>query len=67
MFKGKTDQPWFLMPLLHTDTVGDAIVQQVLSGYGKTVFLPGFMGLMPIAVSSLFLIGGEGIMMEGGG
>lgn len=52
MFAGETsNQPWFLMPLLHTDTVAEAVVERVVSGYAKTVFLPGVMGIMVIIVS----------------
>ncbi|KAK1995029.1 short chain dehydrogenase [Colletotrichum falcatum] len=36
-------QPHFLMPLLHVDTVGEAIVDCLYSGLGKTIYLPGIM------------------------
>ncbi|KAL3443174.1 hypothetical protein BJX65DRAFT_312028 [Aspergillus insuetus] len=41
MFKGETNQSHFLMPLLHTETVVDAIVDVFASGLSQTIFLPG--------------------------
>ncbi|KAL2855607.1 hypothetical protein BJX68DRAFT_263964 [Aspergillus pseudodeflectus] len=41
LFKGETNQSHFLMPLLHVDTVVDAIVDILDSGLSQTVFLPG--------------------------
>ncbi|KAL4881902.1 hypothetical protein BJY04DRAFT_227669 [Aspergillus karnatakaensis] len=41
LFKGETNQSRFLMPLLHTETVVDAIVDVLDSGLSQTVFLPG--------------------------
>ncbi|KAJ5414511.1 short chain dehydrogenase/reductase family protein [Penicillium cosmopolitanum] len=41
LFKGETNQSRFLMPLLHVETVVDAIVEALDSGLGKTIFLPG--------------------------
>ena len=41
LFKGETNLSPFLSPLIHVDTVGDAIVDTLYSGYGRTVFLPG--------------------------
>lgn len=41
LFKGETNQSRFLMPLLHVDTVVDAIVEALDSGLSKTIFLPG--------------------------
>ncbi|KAL3457542.1 short chain dehydrogenase/reductase family protein [Aspergillus heterothallicus] len=41
LFKGETNQSQFLMPLLHTDTVVDAIVDVFVSGLSQTIFLPG--------------------------
>ena len=43
MFKGRTNQPRFLAPLLDVDTVGEKIVDVLWSGYGKNVYLPGLM------------------------
>ncbi|OJJ62994.1 hypothetical protein ASPSYDRAFT_145808 [Aspergillus sydowii CBS 593.65] len=44
LFKGETNQPRFLMPLLHVDTVVDAIVDTLTSGLSQTLFLPGIFG-----------------------
>ncbi|KAE8370649.1 hypothetical protein BDV27DRAFT_167514 [Aspergillus caelatus] len=41
LFKGETNQSHFLMPLLHVDTVVDAIVDTLDSGLSQTIFLPG--------------------------
>ncbi|KAL3444400.1 hypothetical protein BJX65DRAFT_310983 [Aspergillus insuetus] len=41
LFKGETNQSRFLMPLLHVDTVVDAIVDTLDSGLSRTVYLPG--------------------------
>ncbi|KAL2797425.1 hypothetical protein BJX66DRAFT_335046 [Aspergillus keveii] len=41
LFKGETNQSHFLMPLLHVDTVVDAIVDILDSGLSQTIFLPG--------------------------
>ncbi|GLA70812.1 hypothetical protein AtubIFM55763_000986 [Aspergillus tubingensis] len=41
LFKGETNQSKFLMPLLHVDTVVDAIVDILDSGLSQTVYLPG--------------------------
>ncbi|KAL2817924.1 short chain dehydrogenase/reductase family protein [Aspergillus cavernicola] len=43
-FKGATNQSHFLMPLLHVDTVVDAIVDTLDSGLSQTIFLPGIFG-----------------------
>ncbi|KAH8697707.1 short chain dehydrogenase/reductase family protein [Talaromyces proteolyticus] len=44
LFKGETNQPRFLMPLLHVETVVDAIVDTLDSGFSRTIFLPGIFG-----------------------
>ncbi|KAJ0304949.1 hypothetical protein COL516b_005732 [Colletotrichum fioriniae] len=36
-------QPHFMMPLLHVDSVGEAIVNSLYSGFGRTIYLPGIM------------------------
>ncbi|GKZ36796.1 hypothetical protein AbraIFM66950_008028 [Aspergillus brasiliensis] len=41
LFKGETNQSRFLMPLLHVDTVVDAIVDILNSGLSQTIYLPG--------------------------
>ncbi|KAK6209875.1 short-chain dehydrogenase [Colletotrichum tabaci] len=41
-------QPHFMMPLLHVDSVGEAIVNSLYSGLGRTIYLPGIMS--PVTV-----------------
>lgn len=53
LFKGETNQPRFLMPLLHVDTVVDAIVDILTSGLSQTVFLPGIFSYFAGLVSRL--------------
>ncbi|KAJ0159942.1 Short-chain dehydrogenase/reductase family 16C member 6 [Colletotrichum tanaceti] len=36
-------QPHFMMPLLHVDSVAEAIVDSLYSGFGRTIYLPGIM------------------------
>ncbi|KAK1585397.1 short chain dehydrogenase [Colletotrichum navitas] len=36
-------QPHFVIPLLHVDSVGEAIVDSLYSGFGRTIYLPGIM------------------------
>jgi len=43
LFAGETNQSEFFTPLLHMDTVGDAIVDTLYSGYSRTIFMPGLM------------------------
>ncbi|KAK3313618.1 hypothetical protein B0H66DRAFT_643140 [Apodospora peruviana] len=43
LLQGEPAQPRFLAPLLHVETVSEAIVDSVYSGYGKVVYLPGIM------------------------
>ncbi|PYI28885.1 NAD(P)-binding protein [Aspergillus indologenus CBS 114.80] len=45
MFKGETNQSHFFMPLLHADTVVDVIVDTLVSGLSRTIFLPGIFRL----------------------
>ena len=54
LFKGETNQSRFLMPLLHVDTVVDAIVDILDSGRSQTIFLPGIFSLFAGLVSHLF-------------
>ncbi|KAK2812639.1 hypothetical protein FQN50_001285 [Emmonsiellopsis sp. PD_5] len=46
LFKGETNQSKFVFPLLHVDTVGDAIVDILYSGRSRTIFLPGIFGYL---------------------
>lgn len=41
MIKGEVNLPGFILPLMHVDTVGDAIVDALYSGYGHQIYLPG--------------------------
>ncbi len=45
------DQPQFLVPLLHVETVSGAIVDALYSGYGSVIYLPGFMRYVTMLVS----------------
>ncbi|KAK4121992.1 NAD(P)-binding protein [Parathielavia appendiculata] len=40
---GMPTQPQFLAPLLHVETVSEAIVEALYSGYGGVIYLPGIM------------------------
>ncbi|KAK4102428.1 NAD(P)-binding protein [Parathielavia hyrcaniae] len=40
---GMPTQPQFLAPFLHVETVSEAIVDALYSGYGGVIYLPGFM------------------------
>jgi hypothetical protein len=57
IFTGDTKQSRFLMPLLHVETVTDAIVAQLLSGYGATIYLPKVAGILPILVCCVLPFG----------
>ncbi|KAJ5737859.1 uncharacterized protein N7483_002984 [Penicillium malachiteum] len=41
LFKGKTNQSSFLFPLMHMDTIGDAVVDTLYSGSSRTMYFPG--------------------------
>ncbi|CAK7204900.1 hypothetical protein SEUCBS139899_007662 [Sporothrix eucalyptigena] len=43
LFKGETRQSNFLFPLMHVETVSEALADALYSGYGRTIFLPGIM------------------------
>ncbi|KAB8249241.1 hypothetical protein BDV35DRAFT_390327 [Aspergillus flavus] len=45
LFRGETNQSHFFMPLLHVDTVVEAIVDTLDSGLSRTIFLPGIFRL----------------------
>lgn len=51
MFKGETNQSHFFMPLLHADTVVDAIVDTLVGGLSRTIYLPGIFRLFAGLVS----------------
>lgn len=50
LFKGQTRQPHFLLPLLHVDTVGEAFVDTLYSGLGRTFYLPGILRYLSMLV-----------------
>ncbi|KAL7916308.1 NAD(P)-binding protein [Trichoderma velutinum] len=41
LVSGHTNVPNFLLPFLQVDTVGEAMVSAVYSGYGSIIYLPG--------------------------
>ncbi|KAK3319710.1 short chain dehydrogenase [Cercophora scortea] len=41
LFRGDTGLPHFFFPLLEVETVSEALVDVLYSGYGKTVYMPG--------------------------
>jgi hypothetical protein len=51
LFKGETRQSAFLTPLLHVDSVGEALADILRSGYGKTIYMPGAMRYVAMLVS----------------
>ncbi|KAL4986831.1 hypothetical protein BDW68DRAFT_178427 [Aspergillus falconensis] len=55
LFKGETNQPRFLMPLLHLDTVVDSIVDILDNGLSPTISLPAIFGYFAGLVSYLAL------------
>ncbi|KOC11613.1 short chain dehydrogenase/reductase family protein [Aspergillus flavus AF70] len=55
LFRGETNQSHFFMPLLHVDTVVDAIVDTLDSGLSRTIFLPGIFSLLAGLVSRSFM------------
>ena len=52
LFEGDTGMPGFLSPLLHVDTVGNAIADALYSTYGTTIYLPGMMRFVASFVRS---------------
>lgn len=56
LFKGETTGNPFLLPLLHVDSVGDAIVDTLYRGYGRTIFMPGLLRYTALVVSHYFLL-----------
>lgn len=45
--------PNFLLPFLHVDTVGEAMVNAVYSGYGSILYLPGLNRVAMTLVSRI--------------
>lgn len=45
------------MPLMHVDTVVDAVVETLDSGLSRTIFLPGIFGLFAGLVSFSHITG----------
>ncbi|KAF7528991.1 hypothetical protein G7054_g9986 [Neopestalotiopsis clavispora] len=43
LFKGETGLSNFMYPVLHVDTVGETLADILLSGRGKTLYMPGMM------------------------
>ncbi|KAK3306083.1 uncharacterized protein B0T15DRAFT_503077 [Chaetomium strumarium] len=43
LVRGTPTQPQFLAPMLHVETVSEAIVDALYSGYGGVLYLPGLM------------------------
>ncbi|KAK4040095.1 monooxygenase [Parachaetomium inaequale] len=54
LLSGNPSQPQFLAPILHVETVGEAIVDALYSGFGGVIYLPGIMRY--IAMLSLAII-----------
>ena len=52
MFRGKTNQSHFISPLIHVDTVGEAVVDALYKAESKTIWLPGISKLVASLVSS---------------
>ncbi|KAJ8123510.1 hypothetical protein O1611_g9571 [Lasiodiplodia mahajangana] len=53
LFKGETGLGNFLYPVLHVDTVGETLAGILLSGRGKTVYMPGMMRYIHSLVSTI--------------
>lgn len=53
LVSGDTNVPNFLLPFLHVDTVGEAMVDAVYSGYGSTIYMPGLNRVAASLVSNL--------------
>ena len=51
LLSGNPAQPQFMIPLLHVETVSEAIVDALYSGYGGVIYLPGFVKYLAIMVS----------------
>jgi NAD(P)-dependent dehydrogenase (short-subunit alcohol dehydrogenase family) len=51
LLDGNPSQPQFLAPILHVETVSEAIVDALYSGYGGVIYLPGIMRYITMLVS----------------
>jgi all-trans-retinol dehydrogenase (NAD+) len=51
LISGNPTQPQFLIPILHVKTVSEAIVDTLHSGYGRVIYLPGFIKYLATMVS----------------
>jgi NAD(P)-dependent dehydrogenase (short-subunit alcohol dehydrogenase family) len=51
LVRGQPSQPQFLAPLLRVETVSEAIVDALYSGYGGVLYLPGAMQYVAMLVS----------------
>lgn len=56
LLDGHTNQSAFLYPMLHVDSVGERLVEAAYSGYGSTIYMPGIMRYLAVAVSPLFAL-----------
>jgi NAD(P)-dependent dehydrogenase (short-subunit alcohol dehydrogenase family) len=56
MVGGQPSQPQFLLPILHVETVSEAIVDQLYSGYGGVMYLPGLVKHLATMVRLLDLV-----------
>lgn len=53
LVSGHTNVPNFLLPFLQVDTVGEAMVSAVYSGYGSIIYLPGINRVATTLVSRI--------------
>lgn len=51
MFRGETNQPQFLSPLIHVDTVGEAIADVLYKAEARTIWYPGLSSVLASLVS----------------
>ena len=56
LISGDTNVPNFLLPFLHVDTVGEAMVDAVYSGYGSIIYLPVLNRVAAMLVSLLLYL-----------
>ena len=63
-FKGETNQSHFIMPLMHVDTVGDAIINTLYADFSKNSVLSRDTGVLDLDCESHCSIKGY-FKMEG--